>query len=120
LPSITDLQCPSAARLFSLVLTRRRVHTTAAAAALPLCCTLRRATRPTGLDGRVKALKDEFGSRTREAETLRAGLERAQATLDKAQSLLGQLGGEQVRALPPVSLSLRVCLELAAHLHCRS
>jgi dynein heavy chain 2, cytosolic len=53
-------------------------------------------TQTTGLDGRVKALKDEFGARTREAETLRSGLERAQGTLDKAQSLIGQLGGEQV------------------------
>jgi hypothetical protein len=55
-------------------------------------------TITTGLDGRVKALKDEFGARTREAETLRSGLERAQGTLDKAQSLIGQLGGEQVTA----------------------
>ena len=54
-------------------------------------------TQNAGRDGRVKALKDEFGARTREAETLRSGLERAQGTLDKAQSLIGQLGGEQVR-----------------------
>ena len=35
--------------------------------------------------------------RTREAETLRAGLERAQGVLTKAQRLISQLGGEQER-----------------------
>lgn len=35
--------------------------------------------------------------RTREAETLRAGLERAQGILTKAQRLVSQLGGEQQR-----------------------
>lgn len=37
------------------------------------------------------------GTRTREAETLRAGLERAQGILTKAQRLVSQLGGEQQR-----------------------
>lgn len=37
------------------------------------------------------------GTRTREAETLRAGLERAQGILTKAQRLVSQLGGEQER-----------------------
>jgi dynein heavy chain 2 len=49
------------------------------------------------LDARVRSLKEEFGARTREAENLRVGLERAQATLDKAQNLIGQLGGERER-----------------------
>ncbi|KAG5188873.1 dynein heavy chain, N-terminal region 2-domain-containing protein [Tribonema minus] len=79
-----------------------------------------------GLDGRVRALKEEFGARTREAETLRAGLEKAQATLDKAQSLLGQLGGEQERwkcQAKSLSLELRtlplhtlLCAGFAAYL----
>lgn len=38
-----------------------------------------------------------ISNRTREAETLRAGLERAQGILTKAQRLVSQLGGEQQR-----------------------
>lgn len=49
------------------------------------------------IDEKVAALKDNFGKKTREAETLRVGLETAQLTLEGAQKLLGQLGGEQGR-----------------------
>ena len=49
------------------------------------------------IDEKVAALKADFSAKTREAETLRAGLETAQATLEGAQRLLGQLGGEQGR-----------------------
>jgi len=49
------------------------------------------------IDEKVKRMKQEFAERTREAERLRTGLERAQATLDKAQHLLGQLSGEKGR-----------------------
>mmetsp|Transcript_8125 Transcript_8125/g.10764 ORF Transcript_8125/g.10764 Transcript_8125/m.10764 type:complete len:2280 (+) Transcript_8125:2-6841(+) len=49
------------------------------------------------IDDRVAQMKVEFGEHTRKAETLRAQLETAQDTLDKAQHLLGQLSGEQTR-----------------------
>ena len=49
------------------------------------------------IDEKVAALKADFGAKTREAETLRVGLETAQVTLESAQKLLGQLGGEQGR-----------------------
>ncbi|GMH82520.1 hypothetical protein TrST_g11065 [Triparma strigata] len=49
------------------------------------------------IDEKVAALKADFGAKTREAETLRFGLETAQQTLEGAQRLLGQLGGEQGR-----------------------
>jgi dynein heavy chain 2 len=49
------------------------------------------------IDEKVAELKADFGARTREAETLRFGLETAQLTLEGAQKLLGQLGGEQGR-----------------------
>ena len=42
-------------------------------------------------------MKVEFSARTREAENLRTGLEKVQATLEKAEALLGQLGGEKDR-----------------------
>jgi dynein heavy chain 2 len=50
-----------------------------------------------GIDKKVALLKDEFSARTREAEVLRAGLEKAQLTLEKAEGLLGKLSGEQTR-----------------------
>jgi dynein heavy chain 2 len=49
------------------------------------------------IDDRVDEMKKEFAVRTREAETLKAGLEAAEQTLDKAQHLLSQLSGEQKR-----------------------
>ncbi|CAN0531343.1 unnamed protein product, partial [Ectocarpus sp. 12 AP-2014] len=49
------------------------------------------------IDRKAAQLKEEFAQRTREAETLRAGLERAQGILTKAQRLVSQLGGEQQR-----------------------
>jgi dynein heavy chain 2 len=49
------------------------------------------------IDDKVSALKADFGAKTREAETLRVGLETAKTTLESAQKLLGQLGGEQGR-----------------------
>ncbi|CAM9822330.1 unnamed protein product, partial [Hapterophycus canaliculatus] len=49
------------------------------------------------IDRKAAQLKEEFAKRTREAETLRAGLERAQGILTKAQRLVSQLGGEQQR-----------------------
>lgn len=49
------------------------------------------------IDHTVKRMKTEFAERTREAEKLRAGLERVQTTLDKAQELLGKLSGEKDR-----------------------
>ena len=49
------------------------------------------------IDEKVASLKADFGARTREAEKLRSGLENAQLTLEGAQKLLGQLGGEQGR-----------------------
>ncbi|CAN0042899.1 unnamed protein product [Ascophyllum nodosum] len=49
------------------------------------------------IDRRASELKEEFARRTREAETLRSGLERAQGILTKAQRLILQLGGERKR-----------------------
>tara|TARA_B110000091_G_scaffold199866_1_gene230119 strand:- start:810 stop:8225 length:7416 start_codon:yes stop_codon:yes gene_type:complete len=49
------------------------------------------------IDNRVKELKDVFKVQTREAESLRQGLERTQETLTKAETLLGKLSGEQER-----------------------
>ena len=48
------------------------------------------------IDRKVKEMKDVFKVKTREAETLRQGLERTQETLQKAETLLG-LSGEQER-----------------------
>jgi len=49
------------------------------------------------IDDRVGTLKDEFASRTAEAERLKRNLSIAGETLDKAEGLIGQLGGEQER-----------------------
>lgn len=49
------------------------------------------------IDDRVAALKKEFASRTAEAERLKRNLSLAGETLDKAEGLIGQLGGEQQR-----------------------
>ncbi|OQR98203.1 dynein heavy chain [Achlya hypogyna] len=49
------------------------------------------------IDAKVDEMKNLFGEKTKEAEILRVGLERAEATLQKAQGLLGKLGGEQTR-----------------------
>lgn len=49
------------------------------------------------LDDRVASLKTEFGDRTAEAERLKRNLAIAGTTLDKAEGLIGQLGGEQER-----------------------
>ncbi|KAJ3022561.1 Cytoplasmic dynein 2 heavy chain 1 [Thoreauomyces humboldtii] len=49
------------------------------------------------VDAKVAALKDDFGGRTREAETLRANLEKATETIQVAQGLLGKLSGEGKR-----------------------
>ena len=49
------------------------------------------------IDNKVKELKDIFKGKTREAESLRQGLERTQETLTKAETLLGKLSGEQDR-----------------------
>lgn len=49
------------------------------------------------IDDRVNKLKSEFGERTAEAERLKRNLAIAGSTLDKAEKLIGQLGGEQVR-----------------------
>ncbi|OQS05963.1 dynein heavy chain [Thraustotheca clavata] len=49
------------------------------------------------IDVKVDEMKSLFGEKTKEAEILRVGLERAEATLQKAQGLLGKLGGEQTR-----------------------
>lgn len=48
------------------------------------------------IDARVAQLTAEFGSRTAEAERLKRNLEIAGTTLEKAEDLIGQLGGEQV------------------------
>jgi len=49
------------------------------------------------IDNRVKELQENFKRSTREAETLNIKLQETEQTLDKAQHLLGQLGGEQER-----------------------
>ncbi len=49
------------------------------------------------IDDRVAGLKEEFASRTAEAERLKRNLSIAGETLDKAEGLIGQLGGEQDR-----------------------
>ena len=49
------------------------------------------------IDVRVANLKNEFSSRTAEAERLKRNLALAGTTLDKAEKLIGQLGGEQKR-----------------------
>lgn len=49
------------------------------------------------IDATVEAMKAQFAEKTKEAELLRVGLEAAQGTLTKAQTLLGKLGGEQRR-----------------------
>ncbi|RHY58768.1 hypothetical protein DYB34_000770 [Aphanomyces astaci] len=49
------------------------------------------------IDVKVDEMKHLFGEKTKEAEILRVGLERAESTLQKAQGLLGKLGGEQTR-----------------------
>jgi dynein heavy chain 2 len=49
------------------------------------------------LDERVAQLKAEFGNKTAEAERLKRNLALAGTTLDKAEGLIGQLGGEQER-----------------------
>ena len=49
------------------------------------------------LDDRVGALKQEFSERTAETERLKRNLAIAGTTLDKAEGLIGQLGGEQAR-----------------------
>lgn len=49
------------------------------------------------IDVVVDKMKTQFGEKTKEAEILRVGLESAQSTLNKAQGLLGKLGGEKQR-----------------------
>jgi hypothetical protein len=49
------------------------------------------------IDVRVRALRDDFGARTAEAEVLKAALARTEDTLQRAQSLLGELSGERDR-----------------------
>lgn len=49
------------------------------------------------IDEKIDAMKKEFGSRTAEAERLKNNLKLAGSTLDKAEKLIGQLGGEQTR-----------------------
>jgi len=49
------------------------------------------------IDQNVTELRNEFENRTREAEVLRVGLERATQTLEKAQNLMSKLGGEKKR-----------------------
>ncbi|TPX62627.1 hypothetical protein PhCBS80983_g00247 [Powellomyces hirtus] len=49
------------------------------------------------VDDKVATLKEDFSGRTREAETLRANLEKAKATISSAQGLLGKLSGEGKR-----------------------
>ncbi|KAJ3189734.1 Cytoplasmic dynein 2 heavy chain 1 [Gaertneriomyces sp. JEL0708] len=46
------------------------------------------------VDTKVVSLKDDFAAKTRDAEVLRLGLQKAQATMQSAQSLLGKLAGE--------------------------
>ncbi|OWZ22446.1 Dynein heavy chain [Phytophthora megakarya] len=49
------------------------------------------------IDITVDQMKVQFGEKTKEAEILRVNLEQAQSTLNKAQGLLGKLGGEKHR-----------------------
>lgn len=49
------------------------------------------------VDARVRALRDDFGARTAEAEVLKAALARTEDTLNRAQALLGELAGERDR-----------------------
>ena len=49
------------------------------------------------IDVKVAELKTEFANRTAEAERLKRNLALAGTTLDKAEKLIGQLGGEQKR-----------------------
>ncbi|KAJ3309792.1 Cytoplasmic dynein 2 heavy chain 1 [Boothiomyces sp. JEL0838] len=49
------------------------------------------------VDRKVEALREDFGSKTREAESLRAGLERAMEIMTRAQGLLEKLSGEGKR-----------------------
>lgn len=49
------------------------------------------------IDKNVALLREEFETRTREAETLRLDLERANATLEKANNLMSKMSGEKVR-----------------------
>jgi dynein heavy chain 2 len=49
------------------------------------------------VDSKVAALKEDFSVRTREAETLKAGLERAMEIMQRAQGLLEKLSGEGQR-----------------------
>lgn len=49
------------------------------------------------LDGSVQTLNDNFAQKTQEAESLKFGLNKAEETLFAAQSLLGQLSGENER-----------------------
>lgn len=49
------------------------------------------------IDRKVDLMKNQFAEKTKEAEILRVGLERAENTLNKAQGLLGKLGGEKQR-----------------------
>ncbi|KAJ3360793.1 Cytoplasmic dynein 2 heavy chain 1 [Kappamyces sp. JEL0680] len=49
------------------------------------------------VDAKVEALRDEFGVKTREAEGLRIGLERAMEIMNRAQGLLEKLSGEGER-----------------------
>ncbi|KAL8004079.1 putative AAA+ ATPase domain, dynein heavy chain region D6 P-loop domain-containing protein [Plasmopara halstedii] len=49
------------------------------------------------IDVTVNQMKIQFGEKTKEAEILRVNLEQAQSTLNKAQILLGKLGGEKHR-----------------------
>ncbi|KAK3283536.1 hypothetical protein CYMTET_8768 [Cymbomonas tetramitiformis] len=64
------------------------------------------------LDDEVTKLKDDFGGRTREAETLKIGLQSAEDQLSAAESLLGKLGGEKGRWDEQVSLLESEILEL--------
>lgn len=49
------------------------------------------------IDKNVATLREEFETRTREAEVLRVDLERANTTLEKANNLMGKMSGEKVR-----------------------
>jgi dynein heavy chain 2, cytosolic len=49
------------------------------------------------LDGSVQTLNENFAQKTQEAESLKFDLKKAEDTLFAAQSLLGQLSGENER-----------------------
>ncbi|KAJ3307863.1 Cytoplasmic dynein 2 heavy chain 1, partial [Blyttiomyces sp. JEL0837] len=49
------------------------------------------------VDRNVQALRDDFGNKTRDAETLRANLEKASETIHQSQGLLEKLSGEGKR-----------------------